>query len=172
MLSHPKEHRSISPQSGAESWTRSTTNWTAGGTKKGGTQGGCEKKDGQGFKPHTAGMAAEKSRRAFSSRPGILDARQGKGRDTGRMGVFSGVFLLMMVVLVQTALGADPGHAAGSIGSGTFESGNYTLPDTLEVINTLNVSNGVLYVGSSGNVGVGTTGNLGSVGSWQKGRGI
>lgn len=47
------------------------------------------------------------------------------------------VLLLVVTVLLTLApaLAANPGHPASSVSSGTFESGNYTFPDTLFVTN-------------------------------------
>lgn len=48
------------------------------------------------------------------------------------------VFILYVIaMLTPGALAADPGHLAPAIGSGQFESGNYTLPDSLNTTSLL-----------------------------------
>ena len=126
---------------------------------------------GQGLGGGRLGITCEESRGKADSGAEILNPCGRGARQNGQAGGLI-VLILSILILGGTAWAADPGHLASSISAGTFEAGNYTLPDTLEIIRGLNVTNGLLYVGSSGNVGVGTTGNLGSVGSWQKGRGI
>ena len=58
------------------------------------------------------------------------------------------VFMILFVSLVNFVSAADPGHGAGSIGAGTFESGNYIFPNNLTVGgNNFFVNNGTGYVG-------------------------
>lgn len=64
------------------------------------------------------------------------------------------VFLLAFALLSSMAvLAADPGHTAGSVGPGTFESGNYSFPDSLTVskyliLNSLTGCDSILTDGS------------------------
>jgi ethanolamine utilization microcompartment shell protein EutS len=65
--------------------------------------------------------------------------------------------ILTLLILMPQILAADPGHTAGAIGTGMFESGNYTFPDSLHIDKFLNVT-GVLYVDPlTSSVGIGTT---------------
>jgi len=60
--------------------------------------------------------------------------------------VFVSIFFCISLVSA-----ADPGHGAGSIGSGTFEAGNYVFPNNLSV-----GASGLFANAQSGNVGIGT----------------
>jgi len=46
---------------------------------------------------------------------------------------------LILIILTSYSYAADPGHGAERIGAGTFESGNYTFPDILNITNILYV---------------------------------
>jgi len=56
------------------------------------------------------------------------------------------------MLFASFASAADPGHGAGSIGAGTFESGNYIFPNNLSV-----GASGLFANAQSGRVGIGTT---------------
>jgi len=59
---------------------------------------------------------------------------------------------------LSTAKAADPGHGAGVIGPGAFESGNYAFPNNLTIGNNLLVGGNNLFVNNAtGYVGIGTT---------------
>jgi len=47
--------------------------------------------------------------------------------------------LAMLILLTHTSSAADPGHGATAIGSGTFESGNYTFPASVFVTDYLGI---------------------------------
>ena len=46
---------------------------------------------------------------------------------------------LILAILTPHSYAADPGHIASSISSGTFESGNYTFPDSTFITNRLGI---------------------------------
>ncbi len=65
---------------------------------------------------------------------------------------------LILIILTSYSYAADPGHAAERIASGTFESGNYTFPDSVNISRGLEVAKGTLYVHPNNSlVGIGTT---------------
>jgi hypothetical protein len=62
------------------------------------------------------------------------------------------------VLLVQSALAADPGHGAASVGGGTFEAGNFIFPNNLTINNNLLVGGNNFFVNNAtGYVGIGTS---------------
>ena len=79
------------------------------------------------------------------------------------------LFVLLMAAFPILASAADPGHGAASISAGTFEAGNFTFPNWLSILGTLNattmnpninltVDSGTLFVDAGNNkVGIGTT---------------
>jgi len=69
--------------------------------------------------------------------------------------------LFFIVLLSGFSLAATVGHNASVISAGSFESGNYTFPDSLEITNMFIVGTNVLYVDkTNGRVGVGTSAPL------------
>ena len=63
------------------------------------------------------------------------------------------VGLFGLVISLAYASAVDPGHSAPSIGSGTFESGNYVFPNNF----TVGTNIALFANNASGRVGIGTT---------------
>ncbi|KHO46123.1 MAG: hypothetical protein QS98_C0005G0070 [archaeon GW2011_AR3] len=64
--------------------------------------------------------------------------QQGQGeKEKMRSNKFQWTIAMVLIValLSQQSFAADPGHGAAAIASGTFESGNYTFPDSLFITN-------------------------------------
>ncbi|MEK6893405.1 MAG: hypothetical protein AABX07_04335, partial [Nanoarchaeota archaeon] len=71
--------------------------------------------------------------------------------------VLTFIFALFFLAFVQLASAADPGHPAATIGSGTFESGNYIFPINLDVLGNFSIGNTRFFVNNAtGRVGIGT----------------
>lgn len=68
------------------------------------------------------------------------------------------LFVTASLLIVPYAKAADPGHAASSISSGQFESGDFIFPSNLTVTKFFIANGTTLYVDAiNGRVGIGTT---------------
>ena len=67
--------------------------------------------------------------------------------------------ILIVLVAVTLVTAANPGHTAGSISPGTFNTGGaFTFPEQLNVQGNFIIDTNALFVNAtSGNVGIGTT---------------
>ena len=68
---------------------------------------------------------------------------------------------VILLLLPALALAANPGHPASSISAGTFNTGDFTFPNQLEVQGNFIIDTNTFYVDqTSGRVGIGTTNPL------------
>jgi hypothetical protein len=66
--------------------------------------------------------------------------------------------LCALLILLSLTSAADPGHPAASIGTGTFESGNYVFPVNLDVLANFSVGGTRFFVNNAtGFIGIGTS---------------
>ncbi|MFH1849615.1 MAG: LamG domain-containing protein [archaeon] len=76
-----------------------------------------------------------------------------------RIGALAVIFMLHLAIALPFVEAADPGHSAAAVGSGTFESGDYGFPGSLNITASLGVGSrwpgGTGNINASGNISIG-----------------
>src|SRR3989338_7135739 len=82
--------------------------------------------------------------------------RMKKNKNLRNYGILPAV-IAGIILLIPGVFAADPGHGAGVIGSGTFESGNFVFPSNLDIYGNLSIANAVFFVNNfTARIGIGT----------------